>query len=67
MVLIERKEAIEKFVVELYQTIDCMVYLPLNRFIKVAENISEFVDVVTYLQRIIRKYINRCNLKMVMI
>lgn len=65
MVLVERKEAIEKFLGELFSTIDCMVYGPLHRFINIAENVCQLVDVVTYLQRIVRKFLNKCNLKLV--
>ena len=65
MVLVERKEMIEKFLKELFRTIDCFLYTPLGNFVNLEASIEPLVEKVTVMQRLIRKFLMKCNKQMV--
>ena len=65
MILLERKEHLERFLKEIVQQLDVFIYTPLGKYINLQKSICPLVEKVSFLQRTIRKYLGKVNLNMV--
>lgn len=65
MILLERKEQLDKFMKELISQIDVFLYTPLGRYINLSSSIIPLTGKIITLQRRIRKYLSKVNLNMV--
>lgn len=65
MILLERKEQLDKFIKEVLSNVDVFLYPPLGKYINLSASIIPLTSKVIILQRKIRKYLSKINLNMV--